>query len=184
MADRIVELPGQPQVFALMNSRQMLRKLEWELNELRTDLGYPSGHQLAYRAINCAVTTWQLVDWVWADMTNEQRCDFGTSDEFEPKHLAKHCIEANSDLKICESIANSSKHRKRRARLYNPAIGCKMFAEVDPFTCGDAVRRPLSSWKWQAVILYHGEEHRALDVFDRAYAFWRAFIDERCLPPE
>ena len=162
----------------------MLRKLEWELNELRTDVGYPSGHRLAYRAFNCAVTTWQLVDWVWADMTHEQRRALGGYNEFEPKHLAKHCIKINRDLEICESIANSSKHRKRRERLYNPSVGCRMITEVEPFTCGDPAGRPLSLWKWQAVISHHGKEHRALDVFDRAYAFWRDFIEEQYLPPE
>jgi hypothetical protein len=35
------ELPAEPQTFALQNSRDMLKKLRWEIDELRLESGYP-----------------------------------------------------------------------------------------------------------------------------------------------
>ena len=160
----------------------MLRKLDWELDELRTDSGYPNGQRVGYRAFNCAVTAWQLVDWVWEDLSDAQRRALGNGTD--ARDLGEYCKRTNADLEICESIANASKHRKRRPKQLNPAVRCRMVTEVHHFSVGDPVGELLTSWKWEATILHYGVEHRAVDVFGRAYAFWRDFMAQRGLLPD
>jgi hypothetical protein len=176
----IVELAGEPQTFALLNSRDMLRKLIWEIEELRSTPAYPNGQRIAYRAFNSAITAWSLVDWVWGDLDVAQRSTIGNGNC--PSVLGKYCTEKSTDLEICESIANSSKHRKRLPRLFNPSVRTKMVAPVRCFRVGDPVGQPLRTWTWEAIILHHGKEYRALDVFLGASTFWSDLLNYYSIP--
>jgi hypothetical protein len=167
--DEVYELPGQPQTFALQNSRDMLKKLRWEIDELRAEPGYPVGHNVAYRANDCAVTAWSLADWFWEELDDTDKTIFNN----KVKEFRTH----TNALEICESLANSAKHRKRKPKLFNAGVETKMLAQVKHFCAGDVVGQPLATWKWEAIILHHGVEHKAIDVFERAYTDWLALID-------
>jgi hypothetical protein len=62
-------LPARPQTFALETAWDVYAKLEWEIDGLKAAPLNQNPRELAYRAFNCAVTAWQLSDWVWEEMT-------------------------------------------------------------------------------------------------------------------
>ena len=66
---------GKPATYGLETFRDVLEKLEWEQNELKAAFEQEPKDptKLYYRAFNAAVTAWQLADWVWKDMTPDQR---------------------------------------------------------------------------------------------------------------
>ena len=58
--------------FGLRDSRDILEKLRWELN----NRFFRERHDIAacqYHAFNCAVTAWHTTDWLWNDLTTELR---------------------------------------------------------------------------------------------------------------
>jgi hypothetical protein len=169
------EMPGAPQVFAIQNSRDMLKKLRWEIDELRGDSGHPGWQGVAYRAFNCAVTAWTLTDWLWAEVSDHHKhANFGS----RLKNFQSVCRRNSTDLDICESLANSGKHRSRRAKQYNADVVTKTITEVRRLRCGDPVGQPFATWKWEAVILHDGTEKKAIDVFEQAYLAWARLIDQ------
>jgi hypothetical protein len=161
--------PGEPQVFAIRNSRDMLAKLRWEIDELRKETGYP----VVYRAFNCAITAWSLADWLWEEIGESDQISFGNNTKF-----GAHCKSNSSALEICESLANSGKHRKRRKKQFNASIEVKTSAEVKRLRFGDRFGQPFATWKWEATVLHHKKEEKAVDVFERAYADWIQLIDK------
>ncbi len=169
----IHELPAEPQTFALQNSRDMLKKLRWEIDELRKEQGYPGWHEVAYRAFNCAITAWSLGDWLWGDLDDPQKLRFDNKDS----KFRAHCMNSTRALEICESLANSSKHRTRRPQQFNTSIVTKMIAKVEHFCVGDPVGKPLATWQWKAIVLHHGMDYEAVDMFDEAHADWFVLID-------
>jgi hypothetical protein len=167
-------LPAEPQTFALNNSRDMLNKLWWEIEGLRSETGYPGWQEVAYRAFNCAITAWSLADWLWGDLSDAQKHHFGGKDT----QFRTHCMESTRALEMCESLANSSKHRTRRPQQFNANIVTKMMAQVDHLSVGDPVGGPLDTWQWKAIILHHGVEYEAIAIFDEAHADWLALISK------
>jgi hypothetical protein len=174
----IHELPAEPQTFALQNSRDMCKKLCWEIDGLRSEQGYPGWHEVAYRAFNCAITAWSLVDWLWDELDGTQKSTFHNDDT----RFRRYCMNSTSALEICESLANSSKHRKRRPSQFNISVKAKTITEVKYLRVGDPVGQPLVTWKWEAIVSHHGVEHKAIDVFDRAYFDWLKLIDRYSRP--
>src|SRR5665213_2807231 len=110
--------------FALRDCRALLQKLRDETISLsNTERHDVSGR--AYIAFNCAVTAWHMTDWVWAELDQEQReriqalaqtsCKLV---ETKPKPLQVYARDASEALRLCELIANGSKHRV----LLNPVL--------------------------------------------------------------
>jgi hypothetical protein len=173
----IHQKPGVPQVFAMRNSRDMLAKLKWEIDQLLNETGYPSWNAVAYSAFNCAITAWSLVDWLWEEMSDADKSSFGTSAKF-----GAYCMSHSSNLEICESLANSGKHRKRLESRFNTSIAVKTSAEVTPFRCGQhGAGDPLATWKWETTVLHHQNEQQAVDIFLGAYNEWVQLIDQYSL---
>jgi hypothetical protein len=174
---RVTEIhyrPSEPQTFALTNSRDMLDKLKWEIDGLRAETGYPGWQQVAYRAFNCAITVLSLADWLWGDLSDVQKAVFGGKDS----KFRAHCMTNTRALEICESLANSSKHRTRRAQLFNGNVATTTLAGVEPMRVGDRVGEPLAKWQWKPVVTYRGVECEALTIFEEAHADWAALIAE------
>jgi hypothetical protein len=164
--DHVVELPAEPQTFALEDSQGILKKLRWEIDGLRAASGYPSWEEVAYRADNCATTAWSIVDWIWVEMEPIRAQEYGSDVRFRA-----HCRTRTPHLEICDSLANSSKHRTRTPRQFNAAIDTKMVAEVKHARAGQMrAGDRLATWKWEAKIFHHGVEHDALDIFERVYS--------------
>ena len=55
--------------FELRDSRDMLKKLRWELNNLFCRQRYDIA-VCQYHAFNCAVTAWHVTDWLWQDISS------------------------------------------------------------------------------------------------------------------
>jgi hypothetical protein len=91
-------------------------------------------------------------------------------------------MNSTSALEICESLANSSKHRNRETWLFNASVATKTVTHLEHFGAGDPVWQPLATWKWEAIVLHHGVEHKAIHVFDRAYNDWLILIDRYSHP--
>jgi hypothetical protein len=118
---------------------------------------------VAYSAFNCAVTAWSLADWVWGDLGDAQRAPF-----IDDAAFRKHCVSHSQDIEICESLANSAKHRSRRARQFKVHIATKTVAKVRKRRFGEPFGGPFSTWKWEAVILYSGTEHNSPSTYSSA----------------
>jgi hypothetical protein len=71
----------------------------------------------AYTAFNCAVTAWHMTDWVWAELDQNQWKEVqefaGTGCKLvatNPKPLQEYVRRSSHALKLCELLANGSKH--------------------------------------------------------------------------
>jgi hypothetical protein len=54
-----VPLPAAPHTFGIESSRDLVNKLEWEIERLEAETEPPA---LIYMAFNCAVTAWHVAD--------------------------------------------------------------------------------------------------------------------------
>src|SRR5690349_2586134 len=101
-------IPNVSQTFALENCRDMLSKLEWEIDGFRAE-SRSAPEPLAFRAYNCAVTAWQLTDWTWAAAarTPQLQAALGARSltDFQNK-----CRRKCRALHLCRLIATASKH--------------------------------------------------------------------------
>ncbi len=104
-----MSLPARPQTFALEDSRDVYRKLEWEIKGLKAALETAEPDELSYRAFNCAVTAWQLTDWVWSDLTIEQRTALNIT---SLSGFQEYCRSKCRSMYLCRYIATASKHQK------------------------------------------------------------------------
>ena len=165
--DEEVARAGAPQVFALQSGSDLLAKLEWEIEQLRQHVGGLSAEPIAYAAFNCAVAAWQMVDWAWCD-DHPGRAPKGREvEEFGDRLRAE-----SRALDICESLANSAKHRARRQKQINAAVSTRMAAAIQHFRCGDPCGRALSAYEWRLTVTFRDQQLPLLGVFDEALAFW------------
>ncbi len=95
-------LPARAHTFALETCRDVLAKLEWEIQGLDDEQEMPA---LAFRPFNCAVTAWHLADWIWKALGPRRRTWGGDEEAF--RHACRDLCPA---LKHCWLIANASKH--------------------------------------------------------------------------
>jgi hypothetical protein len=114
-------------------------------------------------AFNAAVTAWHLADWVFEDMSDEQRRQFGISTFTDLQTLAREQCRA---LHLCRQIATASKHRVVRVR-YDDSVSTR----VD-FNRADAPHWP----KWGLVIIDGDKSYPAIDVFEEARLYWYKFL--------
>jgi len=100
--------------FGLHDSRDMLEKLQWELNNLFCR----QRHNISvcqYHAFNCAVTAWHVTDWLWQDISSS--LELKTKLQEKIQNPLKKCkdfqryvrVDCNA-LRLCHQIANGSKH--------------------------------------------------------------------------
>jgi hypothetical protein len=102
--------------FALRGCRDLLEKLRDETGSLTTVERHDVTGR-AYIAFNCAVTAWHMTDWVWAELDQSQREKIqklaGTNCalvETNPRPLQTYARGNSDALKLCELVANGSKH--------------------------------------------------------------------------
>ena len=105
----------QKLAFALRGCRDLLEKLRYETGSLNTTERHDVMGR-AYIAFNCAVTAWHMTDWAWVELDQSQRKKVqtlaGTSCKLvatNPKPLQAYARRFEA-LKLCELIANGSKH--------------------------------------------------------------------------
>jgi hypothetical protein len=158
-------LPSRDQTFAFANCRELLEKLDRETDRYRDVAGrdedepealFNMVNQLKDSAFNAAVTAWHLCDWVFNDMTAEQRrsLNFNTLTDLQ-NYAKKNC----RSLHLCRQAATASKHWI--VDKY-PDPNVEVVVTADP--------------EWIVYFVDAGQRYSADDVFQSALSFWTGFI--------
>jgi hypothetical protein len=156
--------PGRNQHFSFENSVDLLWKLYWEIERLH----HASPHDIIDMkcfAFNAAVTAWQLADWIFEDMTSEQRLTYNTPNLGTLQ--AKVRTECRS-IYLCRQIATASKHRSVTVH-FDPQVSTVTAVE----------QTPPGEWaKWRLVVNDGSTTTPALDVFEDARLYWYHFLEK------
>jgi hypothetical protein len=110
-------IPSRKQTFGYTDCRDLVEKLDREIDRYSAVAGNneklePEAllnlvHQLTDSAFNAAVTAWQIGDWVFNDMTSQQRCKLGFKKVGDVQKFAREQCRA---LHLCRHAATASKH--------------------------------------------------------------------------
>jgi hypothetical protein len=155
--------PGELQKFSFENCVDLVWKLDWEIVRLLHATPHDIIDMKCF-AFNAAVTAWQLTDWVFEDMTEDQRRKRGTSNLSELQHLVRQECRA---LHLCQRIALASKHRVVKLAHHDAGIT----TEVRP------IPTPVGHWgKWELLVIDGATSYAAADVFEEARRYWYTFV--------
>jgi hypothetical protein len=146
--------------FVLRGCGDLLEKLRYETGGLSaTERHDVMGR--AYTVFNCAVTAWHMTDWVWAELDPKQREEAqrlaGTDykiKETDPRPLQAYARNVCEALKLCELIANGSKHYVLRSPDALVSTGMTDGEGKDygnPIVTVDGNERLVGDVLWQAV---------------------------------
>jgi hypothetical protein len=161
-------LPGKDKTFALDNCRELLRKLEREIKRFgqdRTDIEARIDH-----AFNAVVTAWHLSDWVFADMTEEQKLKLQI---FSLPELKAHALQCRA-IRLCRQAATASKHWEV-TNFPDPNVA--VIVTATPI--GDTTVSWPSIYIAPDWYLYFVDAQKTLEaeqVFEEALHFWTEFI--------
>jgi hypothetical protein len=153
-----MSLPSRQQTFAYKSCRDLLEKLRREVVRYRLIAGRDDANveELKDVAFNASVTAWHLSDWVFNDLTEEQRKRFGFKDI---QDLQEHARKSCRALHLCRYAATASKHWQVTNHP-DPQVQTVVTAET--------------SW---CIYFIDNERTIAADqVFDEALNFWTEFI--------
>jgi hypothetical protein len=156
-------LPSRDKTFALESCRDLLNKLEREIERLREATAREDVAGMADIAFNASVTAWHLCDWVFGDMTQEQR------DRLNVQTLSdlRQTAVSNRALHLCRQIATASKHWE--------------ISQHPDLRVGAAV----SATPERRIHFIDGDKRiDALDVFEEAFDFWTRFIYPNNIQPK
>lgn len=167
-----MSLPARRQTFALEGCQDVHNKLEWEIDGLKAALGTAEPDELAYRAFNCAVTAWQLTDWVWGDLSPEHKAELGFTKLYE---FQGYCREQCRGLHLCRHIATASKHQEVTQHP-DPDIEVSMFAEELDASASASTGKPGVTCAWRLSVRDRGVNRDAVAVFEEALSFWDHMI--------
>jgi hypothetical protein len=155
----------------------MLRKLEWEIEQLHQTEGGKMPDQ-AYRAFNAAVTTWHLTDWVWEDMTIKQRTLLSLKRFEDLKGLV---INQSRPIYLCRQIATASKHAVVKIKN-DPDVKTSTEAAKGLGQSSDEMRTlagvfaAIAENGWVIEIIDGNERKEAVTTFKEACEYWTQFI--------
>jgi hypothetical protein len=179
-------IPSQKQTFGLENCRDLLLKLEWEIEGLKnapTDLP----DEFTYRAFNGFVTAWHLADWVWKGMTEQQRktlrLEWKCPKMNAEGQFAAELQKKSRALAICRQIATASKHVEV-TKYPDETVDAITSAEPAFLTTEDGGhlitaegdRLILEQPIWVLKVSDGREKRPAVEVLDEALDFWTSFI--------
>src|SRR5262245_17365437 len=153
-------LPTRQQTF-YESCRELLEKLKREINRYCLIAGrddHNVADELKDIAFNASVTAWQLGDWVFKDMTAEQRTRLGFKDI---KALLKHARTNCPALYLCRNAATASKHLEV-TQHHDPNVQTVVTHE--------------NGWRVFFVDKDKNERAGADEVFVEALHFWTQFI--------
>lgn len=159
-------LPSREQTFAFENCRELVQKLSREIDRYREVAGSDEEDdwdalirvvdQLKDSAFNAAVTAWHLCDWVFNDMTAEQRAKFGFK---KLGDLQNHARQNCRALHLCRQAATASKHWTVEQHA-DPDVQVVVTGETG----------------WTISFIDQGKTTPADDVFEMALSFWNEFV--------
>ena len=168
-----MSLPARKQTFAMENCRDVHRKLEWEIGALKACPGNGDLDPILYHAFNCAVTAWTLTDWVWSDMTLDQRKkrSGGLVGKASFRAFQSECRTQCRALHLCRQIATASKHGEVTA-YPDPMV--KVDVSAVPIFRNDAARMHMvpDTWHWTLTVHDGAVDVDALKMFEDALHFW------------
>jgi len=162
-------LPTRPQTFAFENCRELLTKLEREIYRYLSVAGSREADPvevmnvvdtLKDAAFNASVTAWHLTDWVFHDMTAEQRKRLSLAHKGDLQALARKQCGA---LRLCELACVASKHwTVSNEKIVDEAVQTMVSADQG----------------WGVNFIDHDKETPAHVVFQEAFSFWNEFIHQ------
>ncbi|WP_244063291.1 hypothetical protein [Bradyrhizobium sp. Ce-3] len=160
-------LPSQEQTFGFANCHELLQKLDREIDRYRDVAGRDEAEpealvnlvdQLKDSAFNASITAWHLSDWVFSDMTLEQRKKLGIKKLSDLQNRARKACNA---LHLCRQAATASKHWAV-SKNPDPTVRVTVACELET--------------GWLAYFEHAGKKIRAEQVFAEALSFWTGFI--------
>jgi len=158
-------LPSREQTFAFADCRELLEKLDREIDRYREVAGRDGLErdalvklvdQLKDSAFNASVTAWHLCDWVFNDMTPDQRQKLGFK---KLSDLQDHVRNNCRALYLCRQAATASKHW---------TVNQHADPEVQVIVTADT--------GWTIYFVDDGRKTPADQIFDDALGFWTGFI--------
>jgi len=161
------------QSFNIGDASQLLRKLTVEIHQFtRSD---SSSTTSGYLALNIAMTAWHMVDWVNADMDEDQR-KMATAYLGQPisnhSDLAAAVTTVCADLRICQVIATAGKHVKVKRRP-DPTLSTNFkLVKSNP----NVARLPGEGLSYIWIIKHSGKEYLAKEVFKKVHRFWEDLL--------
>lgn len=180
----------------------MLAKLERELERLVSATFDPQA--VVDHSINCSLTAWHMVDWVWqlhfrANLTAQQCLaaqahraspTSAKNSSFAPKEFKKALFHMCDGLKACEDIAIGTKHVY--PELTTPeAIEARLSARApQPFVLGvselgggdilaaDDGSVPTDTQYLPKIDMADGTTEEAIQLLDAVVLFWKQFLKD------
>jgi hypothetical protein len=156
-----------PNAIDLQTSRDLLHKLEREIERIRSST---TREDVADHAFNAIVTAWHIRDWAARDIAETRRelqsqdgpADYTGDLPANGQKLGELVIAECPDLEMCQSFANVSKHAKRNQWTIDAH-----------FVPGDT-----ANGKYQPLIIDRRQctTHDVVDVLRRVHRFWEQFL--------
>jgi hypothetical protein len=161
--------------FQLRDARDLLEKLQWEINNLffrqRYDIAV-----CAYHVFNCAVTAWHVTDWLWRDLearpdvlANIRQgtgCALTCRKDFQD-YVSAHCAR----LDLCRQVANGSKHSGFAKDIAATVSGGEGDNYGNPIISDGNTDHPAHKVFYAALFWYRGFLHN-----------WNVFPEEPFVP--
>jgi hypothetical protein len=154
-----VTLPGRDKTFAFENCKDMLSKLEREIDRYARVEG-SDVEAMKDLAFNIAVTGWHLCDWIFMDLRSDQRDALNIHTLAEMQQRAQSCRA----LHIFRQVATASKHWTISNR---PDHAVKVVVAALP--------------GWRIWFEDDQGELPANVVFEEALSFWTTFIYQNAI---
>jgi hypothetical protein len=161
-------LPGRDKTFALENCRALLGKLEREIERFKETEDLQTRCDLAF---NIVVTAWHLCDWVFADMTAEQKAKLSINNLAVMQEAARKCRA----LHLCRQAAVASKHWKV-TEYPDPDVAVIVTARPIPMDNAPPRMKLYIAPSWYLYFVDGSEILPAEDVFDEALNLWTSLI--------
>jgi hypothetical protein len=184
--------PSSNHVFALSGPDDMLRKLHWEIGQLKQALkprrSFSFGDEPAYAAFNCAVTSWHLTDWVWEGCGDQemrsQLCERLAAAEESLLGYQSALGRKHRSIYICQQIATGSKHSKPRRP--DPNVKAEEVWQLLPPMAGRLrAGQRLGSRQYRLTLVDKDVRRDLLEIFQEAAERWEdelrasGFIEDR-----
>ncbi len=157
--------------FSVRSASDLLEKLRHEANYVWGG-GVPADVRLrTYAILNCALTAWQIKDWVYAELRETGRLDVLERLAGHPiinaTEFGKWLCEQNRYLAMCYQIATAAKHVSVRQKASPPI---RTIAETRPSQV-----QPSGSWT-ELVVQAGDDEIVAEDLMIYLCAVWNTLF--------
>jgi hypothetical protein len=169
--------------FGMTTPTDLHYKLLFDIERLRSAR---SSEEARYAAFDCAVGSWHLVDWTLhaVDGDGHERLTGLKSTDPRPKGMTIEAVfkDRQDDrlpaLKFCHIIANSVKHREvRNDSMQNLWTGSTAkFHWSEP--AKDTGNRFITAVDLVTYLVFDGDRHNALDLFEAMAEQWQTFLSE------